>query len=254
MQLVVALSLSLLVVVGCDNSNNPLPSAPSTSPQPQFVAGPYSISGVVADNGQPVTNANVNAWVELGRLGYSYSYAHGPLYTDDSGGYRITSLPGGAQVWIKLNKYGYVQPCAVLAIISGDLTMDLALVSIANLAASPMPSAPGFRSVSGTVVEMTATGTHPVAGALVTAGASVDITIAPSENAAAYTYSDAAGRFALCGLPANTTVYLEADGVGSRSAQVSVAPGQTSDVQIALPSSMSSNGSMALGLGSVAIR
>jgi len=69
----------------------------------------------------------------------------------------------------------------------------------------------------------------------VTAEAGADITIAPSENAAAYTYSDAVGRFALCGLPANTTVYLEADGVGSRSAQVSVAPGQTSDVQIALP-------------------
>jgi len=238
--LVVALSLSVLVVEGCGNSSNPLPSAPSVSPHPQSAAGPYSISGVVADNGQPITNAGVNAWVEVGSLGFSYSYAYGPLSTDASGRYRMTSLPGGARVWIKLNKYGYVQPCAVLASISGDVTMDLALVSIANLTASPMPSAPGFRSVSGTVVEMTATGSQPVAGAFVTAEAGVDITIAPSENSAAYTYSDAAGRFALCGLPANTTVYLEADGVGSRSAQVSVAPGQTGDVQIALPSSMSS--------------
>ena len=253
MQLGLALSLSVLVV-GCDNSSNPLPSAPSVSPHPQFAAGPYSISGVVADNGRPMTNAAVNAWVELGSLSsYSYSYAHGPLYTDASGGYRITSLPGGAQVWIKLNKDGYVQPCAVSAIISGDLTIDLALVSRADLTASAMPSAPGLRSVSGTVVEMTATGSQPVAGAFVTAEAGVDSSIAPSENAAAYTYSDAAGRFALCGLPANTTAYLEADGLGSASAEVSVAPGQTSDVQIALPSSMSSTGSMALRLGGVPI-
>jgi hypothetical protein len=173
--------------------------------------------------------------VELVDAGYSYWYAHGPLYTDASGGYRMTALPGNAQVWVQLNKNGYVQPCAASAIISANLTMDVALVSRANLTASPMPSAPGFRSVSGTVVEMTATGSQPVVGASVAAQAGVNNNVfAPSENPAAYTYSDAAGRFALCGLPENATVYLEAYGVGSGSAQVNVAPGQTSDIQITL--------------------
>jgi len=204
----------------------------------------YTISGVVAENGQPIANAAVNAGVSIGDSSYSYWYAHGPQYTDASGRYRLTSLPGGAQVWVQLSKDGYSQPCAAWAIISGDLTMDLALVSRANLTASPMPSAPGFRSVSGTVVEMTATGLQPVVGAIVVAGQGPpNISFRPSEDWAADTYSDAAGRFALCGLPANDTVALEAL-LGSASAEVSVAPGQISDIQITLPSSMSNTGSM----------
>jgi hypothetical protein len=217
----------------------------STSPSPTPTATTFSftISGVVADNGQPIANAAVNAWVETGGVGYSgysYWYVHGPLHTDASGGYRMTSLPRGAQVWVQLNGNGYVQQCAVWAIISGDLTLDVALVSRANVTASPMPSAPGLRSISGTVVEMTATGSQPVAGAGVTAEAGVSPDFAPTENPAAQTYSDAAGRFTLCGLPANATVTLEAGGVGRASVEVHVAPGQTSDVQITLPSSMSS--------------
>src|SRR5437868_6001770 len=145
-QRVAGAMLLALLMVGCDKSSKLLPSAPSVSPQSlpqsQFVVGPYSISGIVAgDNGQPVTNATVNAWVDLGSRGsYSYSYAHGPLYTDASGGYRIPSLPAGALVWVKLTKAGYVQPCAGWSMISGDVKMDLAIVSTANLTAPLMPS------------------------------------------------------------------------------------------------------------------
>jgi hypothetical protein len=253
--------LLLWLVAGCNNSGNPAPTAPSVpshstpapgSPSGGFpsATGPYTLSGVVADNGHPIANASVNAWVESGGAGYSYWYAHGPLQTDASGGYRLTSLPAGAQVWVQLSAGGYVQPCPASAIISGDLTLDIALVSRANVTASPMPSPPGFRSVSGTVVEMTALGSQPVAGAFVTAEAGVNPSFAPSELPAAYTYSDAAGRFALCGLPANAPVYLEADGVGNASAEVNVAPGQTSDIQITLPSSMSTT--MALRSGNIA--
>jgi hypothetical protein len=158
------------------------------------------------------------------------------LHTDASGAYRITSLPGGARVWVQLYKDGYVQQCAVSMIISGDLTLNLALVSRANLTASPPPSAPGFRTLSGTVVQMTATGLQPVAGASVFAG--IDVAFEPGEDPAAYTYSDATGRFALCGLLATDTVYLEAID-GTRVANVSVAAGKISDIQITLPSTMS---------------
>jgi hypothetical protein len=230
--------LLLWLVAGCNNSSNPAPTAPSVPSRSTSASGPYTISGVVNDNGQPIANADVNAWVESGAEGYSYWYAHGPVQTDASGRYSLTSLPAGAQVWVQLNASGYVQPCAASAIISGDLTLNIALVSRANVTAAPMPSPPGLRSVSGTVVEMTATGLQPVAGAYVTAEAGLDPIFAPSELPAAYTYTDAAGRFALCGLP-NAPVNLEADGVGSASAQVTVAAGQTSNIQIALPSSMS---------------
>jgi hypothetical protein len=235
--------LSVWLVAGCNHPSDPLPPAPSV---PSYPAAGYTLSGVVAANGHPLANAYVNAWVELGGAGYRYSlyFTHGPLQTDASGGYRLTSLPGGAQVWVQFNGNGYVQQCAVWAIISGDLTRDVALVSRANVTASPMPSAPGLRSISGTVVEMTATGSQPVADAGVTADAGASPDIVTSENPAAQTYSDAAGRFTLCGLPANATVTLEAGGVGRASVEVNVAPGQTSDIQITLPSSMSSIGSM----------
>jgi hypothetical protein len=240
--LATASTLSLWLVAACNSSSSPSPTAPSLSGShggTPLATGPYTISGVVADNGQPIANAAVNAWVKVGGAGYSYWGAHGALYTDASGRYRLAGLPGNAQVWVQLNKDGYVQQCAASAIISGDLTMDLGLVSRANVTASPMPSAPGLRSVSGTVVEMTATGSQPVVGAIVSAEADSNPSIAPSENPAAYSYSDVAGRFALCGLPADATVYLEADGVGLASAEVSVAPGQASGVQITLPLSMS---------------
>src|ERR1700730_12605541 len=119
-----------------------------------------------------------------------------------------------------------------------------------------MPSAPGVRSVSGTVVEMTATGSQPVAGASVVFGAGSaasgpSAVFEPAENPAAYTYSDATGRFALCGLPANDTVYLEAGAAGTEVGYVSVAPGQTTHIQITLASSMSST--MALRPGNATI-
>jgi hypothetical protein len=234
--------LLLGLVAGCNNSSNPTPTAPGVQSQFNPAPGPYTISGVVNDNGQPIANADVNASVESGGAGYRYSSAHGSAQTDASGRYRLTGLQAGAQVWVQLNASGYVQPCAASAIISGDSTLDIALVSIANLTASPMPSPPGLRSVSGTVVEMTATGSQPVAGALLTAEAGDNGSIAPDENPAAYTYSDAAGRFALCGLPANDPVFLEAalyGGFRTLSADVTVAPGQTSNIQITLPSSMS---------------
>jgi hypothetical protein len=147
----------------------------------------------------------------------------------------MTSLPEGARLWVQLHKDGYVQQCAAWAIISGNLTLDVALVSRANLTASTMPSGPGLRSVSGTVVEMTATGPHPVASVEVDAAAGDTLDGAPSEGPAAYTYSDAAGRFALCGLPVNDRVCLEA-GAGTRfDAFACVAPGQTGDVEIKVP-------------------
>jgi hypothetical protein len=238
-------TLSLWLVAGCGNNQSPAaPSVtvPNTSPFP-IATGPYHISGIVSGNGQPVANADVNAWVETPGSSYSYWYAHGPLHTDASGAYQLAGLPGSANVWVKLNAAGYVQQCAAYAVVSGNLTMNLALVSTADVSGSPVPSAPGLRSISGTVVEMTAAGSQPVGGAYVTAEAGADPDFAPSENPAAYTYTDATGRFALCDLPTDSTVYLEADGPGSASAEVSVASGQTSDVLITLPSSMSGVGS-----------
>jgi hypothetical protein len=106
--------------------------------------------------------------------------------------------------------------------------MDLGLVAKSNVTASATQSAPaGLRWVSGTIVEMTPTGKQPVAGAFVDFEPLEDLNVAN-------TYSDAAGRFALCGLPQNDSVTLGV-GLGNRVAYTKVLPGQTTALEITLP-------------------
>jgi hypothetical protein len=150
------------------------------------------------------------------------------LLTDGGGAYRITGLPANVGVWFLVSKDGYVQQCAAGPVaVQGDMVMNLALVSKANLTASTTQSAPGFRSVSGTIVEMTSAGKQPVAGAF------VDFEPVDSLTAAV-TYSDGAGRFALCGLPQDETVWLGTSS-GGRAAYANIPPGQTAGVEITLP-------------------
>ena len=227
-----------LVADGCGSGRASAPSAPTTvstpdvfGPTPNLVvSGPYTISGVVAESGRPIAGANVNAFVNQGNFGYSYMYVHGALLTDSNGRFAMKSLPAGVRVWFQVNKDGYVQQCAVAPVtLQGDMAMDLALVTKANLTASPWQSAPGLRSVSGTIVEMTSAGKQPVAGAFVD--------FEPLEDfPAAVTNSDAGGRFLLCRLPQSDTVRLGASAGTSRVAYVNVPPDQTTDVEITLPS------------------
>jgi hypothetical protein len=233
-RLAVGASLALLAA-GCGSGPASAPIAPTkattpgvSGPTPFPVnSGPYTISGVVAESGRPIAGANVNAFVNQGNLGYSYMYVHGALLTDGSGRYRMTGLPAGVRVRLQAYKDGYVQQCAVAPVtLPGDIAMDLALVSKTNLMASATPSAPGLRSVSGTIVEMTYAGKQPVAGA--------PVDYEPLEDfPAAVTYSDGAGRFALCGLSQDETVHLGASANG-RVAYADIPPGQTAGIEITL--------------------
>jgi len=227
-----------LVAAGCGSGRASAPSAPTTvstpavfGPTPNLVvSGPYTISGVVAESGRPIAGANINAFVNQGNFGYSYMYVHGALLTDSSGRFAMKSLPAGVRVWFQVYKDGYVQQCAVAPVtLQGDMAMDLALVTKANLTASTWQSAPGLRSVLGVIVEDTPTGKQPVAGAFVD--------FEPLEDfPAAVTNSDAGGRFLLCGLPQSDMVRLGASAGTSRVAYVNVPPDQTTDVEITLPS------------------
>ena len=234
-RLAVGASLALLVA-GCGSGPASVPSAPTTANTPGVFgsplpvsSGPYAISGLVAESGRSIAGANVNAWVDQGNFGYSYMYVHGALLTDGSGRYRMTGLPAGVRVWLQVYKDGYVQQCAAAPVtVQGDMAMDLALVSKANLTPSTTPLAPGFRSVSGTIVEMTSAGKQPVAGAFVD--------WEPLEDfPAVVTYSDGAGRFTLCGLPQDETVRLGASVVFGQVGYANIPPGQTAGVEITLP-------------------
>jgi hypothetical protein len=233
-RLAVGASLALLAA-GCGSGPASVPSEPTKASTPGIGptpipvnSGPYAISGVVAESGRSIAGANVNAWVNQGNFGYAYGYVHGALLTDGSGRYRMTGLPAGVRVWLQVYKDGYVQQCAAAPVtVQGDMAMDLALVSRANLTPSTTPSAPGFRSLSGTIVEMTSAGKQPVAGAFVD--------WEPLEDfPAVVTYSDGAGRFALCGLSQDETVRLAASS-GGRVTYANIPPGQTGGIEIVLP-------------------
>ena len=229
-----ALGVSIaLLLVGCGTDRASLPSAPTATPQvggrPTFPVGPFVVSGAVTDAVSPIAGANVNAWVSTPGISYSYMYAHGPLLSDGAGRYHMTDLPDGAHLWFQVYKDGYVQQCAAPSVITnGDLIMDLGLVAKSNVTASATQAAPaGLRWVSGTIVEITPTGKKPVAGAFVDFEPLEDLNVAN-------TYSDAAGRFALCGLPQNESVTLGA-GLGGRVTYAKVPPGETTGIEITLP-------------------
>ncbi len=206
--------------------STPLAPAPTRPPSP--IPGSYTITGLVREGGRPIPGVGVNAWVtEDAGFGYSWWWAHGPLHSDTAGRYSVSDLPSGVHVWLQAFQDGYDQQCAVsVPTVRGDTTVDIPLVSTAVVA--PTASSPsGLRSVSGSVVLATSGGPQPAAGAF------VDFEPIP-DLPEATTHADGAGRFALCGLPANDTIWLGAFS-GSHSAYVQVPPGQSDGVKIVLP-------------------
>jgi hypothetical protein len=225
-----------LFAVACDGGRSPVPTTPSnpvlsvpTPPPtpPQVLTGPYSVTSVVTDEkGRPVEAATVDACC-LGGSTYSHLHVGEPFVTDSIGRFRMTGIPPGPPLWFRAYKDGYVQPCAAAPVtVQGDVAIDLALVSRASATATAS-SAPGFRSLSGTVVETTTTGKQPAAGVVVVFSAYEDFE-------PAMTYSDQAGRFSLCGLPAGDTVRLEAFSSWGAGAYADVPPGQPTDVELLL--------------------
>ena len=205
-------------------------SAPTATAGPPVPTGPHTVSGVVSDGVRPIEGANISAWIDQGGSGYSYMWAHGPLLTDADGRYKLAGLPAQVKVWLQTWKNGYVQQCAAPQVtLLGDTSVDLQLVSRANLSASTGQAlASGFRSVSGVIFEITGAGKQPVAGAYVDFEPHMDFP-------AAITFSDAGGRYLLCGVPEGRTVdILAALGI-QRVAWVSVPSGQSTGIDITLP-------------------
>src|SRR5262245_59860958 len=106
MRVVIPATIVSISFVACSTP----PTAPSAYvPPPELPVsgptiprGPYSLTGVVTERSpqgdRPIEGANVNAWVQTGRIGYSYMYANGPRLTDAQGRYQLANLPDGATV------------------------------------------------------------------------------------------------------------------------------------------------------------
>jgi len=142
-----------------------------------------------------VADAAVNLWVNAGRYGYSYWWANGPVHTAADGTFQLPNLPAASGTLLVF-KSGYAQQCAVPpASLDQNPNMEVALVARANIIVDPaaVPASVPGRIVSGRIVQNTQAGTAPVVGAYVGFEPFPDYP-------AAITYSDADGRYLLCGV------------------------------------------------------
>jgi Carboxypeptidase regulatory-like domain len=184
-----------------------------------------TLSGVVAENGHPIENALLEVWWSCGR---GCGRANEGM-TDAAGRYTVAGLPEGETVWAIARKDGYVQQCVATVTTQANASLDVRLTSIANLSTARPLSGPGSRTVSGAVFEATPTGRQTVEDA------SVEVY---SEGlfyygeAVAFTRSDPAGCYLLCGLPQGPISYLYGAKQGYSVSHVSVEPGTDAIVDI----------------------
>lgn len=225
-RLVSALCLALLVAAcGRDEplvSANPV--APTAPAAPTVGILTLTLSGVVAEDGHAIENALVEVWWSCGR---GCGRANQGM-TDAAGRYKVAGLPEGETVWAIARKDGYLQQCIATVTTQANASLDVRLTSIANLSAARPLSGPGSRTVSGAVFEATPTGRQPVEGASV---AVYSEALLYYGEYVAFTRSDTAGRYLLCGLPEGRIPGLYAEKQGYRGF-VSVEPGSDAIVDI----------------------
>jgi hypothetical protein len=197
---------------------NPTPTQPSQNPTPPAVR--FSVTGVVAEGARPIEGARIGGWIG--------SDATFEAQTDAAGRFQLTLLPQ-TTLWLTTSKDGYVQQCAASPVtVNEDTTLDVQLVSRERLSASTADTHPavGRRSVSGVIYKITDAGRQPVAGAFVD--------WEPFwEFSAAFTYSDAQGRYSLCGVPDASTGAIVASSE-KRAAWVALASGQSIGIDITI--------------------
>ena len=182
------------------------PTAPTTPTAPAVPT--VTLSGTVVErfSGQPIQGVGVGLFPQT-RPNRPHSWPPGSGYqrtpSDSGGRYTITGVPadfGSFTVLATYPEWGkYAQQCVTTVTLYSDANQDVTLTSAQNLAAGNSlrpPHAPGTRTISGIVFESTQAGRQPIEGAW------VGFTVDPSGDiAGAETFSDASGRYLLCGLP-----------------------------------------------------
>jgi len=232
-RLIGAVCLTLLTAA-CGPNNPIAPPNPVAPRVPARPAGPtLTLSGVVAEDGDPVENARVDvSGLQLCSVGCSSrQFNAGSGLTDTAGRYRVVLTrpeDATATFWAIAKKDGYVQQCVASTTTQTDASLDLRLTSLAKLPAAGPRSDPLSRTVSGVVSEATPTGSQPVEGASVGWEGLMDTVLAE-------TRSDVAGRYVLCGLPLGriTGLYALKQGYNNVS-YASAEPGTDTVVDISI--------------------
>ena len=209
-----ALSLTLLTACGSGSdgpttSSAPDPQAPTppTSPSPAPTPELHTVQGeVFAFETGMLGGAYVNLWVQEGASGHYY----GPLRTDGGGLFQAPYVPD-SHIKILASADGYVQPCAVKAVVRGDLAVRVEMVPVWSLASfNPVrPQGSTEPSLTGVIFETTASGRQPVYGAFLWVENEFEIGLATTE-------SDRGGGFYLCNLGPAVWLHVSKDGYEAR--------------------------------------
>jgi hypothetical protein len=142
---------------------------------------------------EPVTSGNVFAWIETPTL----SHTTGRIPIDADGRYAFTVPQTTTRVHVQRGMGSY-QPCAVTVVPTGDVAVDLHVVSDVGLLNANLPAA--LRSqeptLSGVVFEVTANGPRRLANVWVTLDS-----LGGMGNLIADTVTDPDGRYVFCAVP-----------------------------------------------------
>jgi len=203
--------VTLVVLAACTSSSTaPTPNTGVPPPASGLTTTSGStVSGVVAEGVQPIEGAQIDNGYGSGSW----------VFSDANGAFQLpTNKSIDPHAWVRASKAGYLQPCAAPIATIGPVAVQL--VSYTALTGAPLPSPPGFRTISGVVMMATSAGTQPAAGAW------VDFEPGPADDwPAAVTHTDANGKFSLCTLPETTVIIGTV--VGNIIASTTVPPGET---------------------------
>jgi len=197
-------------------------------PIPLPHSGPHILMGdVYSVQTGMIADASINIWVDLGRGGYSYWFANGPVQSDASGHFEAPNLPD-SQVQVRAGKDGYVQPCAVNVEVHGDLSIQVEEQPITALDGfdPPRPQSAIAPFLTGEIYETTAGGRQPVTGAMIQVVTFMDMTIAT-------TVSDRGGKYFLCNLGPLVALYIVKPGYATESlTQIDASTSRVLDIEL----------------------
>jgi len=201
------------------------PAAPTETPVSSSPVQPNAsptVTGLVFGNGVPLADAIVEV---------RDRHVMERTTTDASGRYRVDVLSGDSPtVWVTAyhDQFGF-QPCGAWVDQTDSTpagrTVDVQLSSAEALSGGVPVSTAGRRRISGTVYALTPAGREPTSDVVVAWDMSDD-------DYKAWTQTDSAGRFTLCGLPVDRVHLVAVQ--GNQYAWMDVEAGGDTSVELTL--------------------
>lgn len=208
-----------------------LNSAGSTPPLSQT----ETVSGTVyvrdAAGLSPLAGGGLGAWDETSSGG-----GWMPVMNTDTQGRYSTTVAANSELHLVGDYYSFQQPCAAAtAVQTGPKTLDVVLISDPSLLGGTVPSdvIAGSRTVSGMVYETVQGARRPLPNI------SVVFDVDGQGIIFATTTTGNDGRYLLCGLNDETSVFVEAFAEGFSTGTAKASPGS---VNVDIELSRSSNG------------